>query len=125
MDQKTAVIQQTKEQFIAHGLKCAARAKEIRSGGANFFVAHQAGGGLALIFAKGGEKDGVKIGPHLRFGAVWAKNVANVSVAEVQKWNHDNPQHPVERIPLLAALANEALKTFELIQLLHDTEEKL
>lgn len=124
MNDKTLMIQQTREQFIAHGLKCSARAKQVREDGSNgtFMVAHQQGGGMALIFVKGDSKTGV--GPHLRFGPVWSRNIAKVTSEEVARWNRENPQHPVVRMPILSALSIEALKTFEMIQMTHDLEDK-
>lgn len=122
--EQKAAIQQTREQFIAHGLKCSDRAKQVRADGSNgtFMVAHQEGGGMGLVFIKGDRKTGV--GPHLRFGAIWASNIAKVTSEEVARWNRENPTSPVVRLPLLTALSIEALKTFELIRMIDEMENR-
>lgn len=104
---------QVRETLIQSGIMFAKRLREIQSGDLNYMVGCAVSGGLALIFVKGDSLKGTK--PHLRFGSPASPQIARVSTEECERWNRENPDHMIERVPVRRMLERECSRIFLLL----------
>ena len=121
--QRKAAVTQMTETMISTGIAIAERVRSLKAKGENFNIGIAPGGGLALIFVKGDARKEIK--PHFRFGAPHSTGVARVNLLEVESWNRQHPQHPVEMKPIQTALAEEAVRVFALLSELRKADERV
>ena len=114
-----AAIQQVRETMIKSGIQFADRLRELRAQNRNFQIAMSKSGGLAIIQTTG---DGTQTKNVYRFGSVCSHSVAPANQALVDRWNSQEPNHPVELWTIQQALMNECARIFTL---LHEIEQNI
>lgn len=121
MTEQEAAVQQVRETLIKSGIQFAERLRKLRSQDRNFQIAMSKSGGLAIIQTTG---DGTQTKSVYRFGSVCSHSVAPANQALVDRWNRQEPNHPVELKPIQQALNEECSRIFLLIHELQKSVER-
>jgi hypothetical protein len=113
---------QVREQLISSGIKHANRLRELRTANLNYDIAVMKGGGMGLIFIKGGSS----LHGQYKFGPLWSSNIHRCGPDLVRRWNgHAGENHEVGLVKIQEALAQECVKILTLMADLEKSRERL